>query len=106
MFLQFQNEINSLFDDAGLLFKLTDAKLIERIDSNYILPNMFETKVPMIQEYGIKELLEDAISLYKTPHPWARQSSVEKIWDALERLKSYYIKLGKKKSIEKIVEVK
>ncbi|MBG9983851.1 hypothetical protein HYO62_03005 [Aerococcaceae bacterium DSM 111022] len=104
VFLQFQNEINSLFDDAGLLFKLTDAKLIERIDSNYILPNMFETKVPMIQEYGIKELLEDAINLYKTPHPWARQSSVEKIWDALERLISYYIKLGKKKSIEKIVE--
>lgn len=48
-------------------------------------------------------MLKDAVVLYKTPSPSARQDSVEKIWDALERLKTYYTTLDKKHSSEKIV---
>lgn len=48
-------------------------------------------------------MLKDAVALYKTPNPANRQDSVEKIWDALERLKTYYTTLNKKKSSEKIV---
>ena len=48
-------------------------------------------------------MLKDAIALYKTPNPAARQDSVEKIWDALERLKTYYTILDKKRSAERIV---
>ena len=48
-------------------------------------------------------MLDDAIIAYKTPHPSARQSAVEKIWDALERLKTYYTTLDKKNSAAKIV---
>lgn len=48
-------------------------------------------------------MLKDAVALYKTPNSTARQDSVEKIWDALERLKTYYITLNKSQSIEKIV---
>ena len=56
-----------------------------------------------MQEAGTKSLLKDAVALYKTPNPAARQDSVEKIWDALERLKTYYTTLDKKHSSEKIV---
>ena len=47
--------------------------------------------------------MKDAVALYKTPNPAARQDSVEKIWDAFERLKTYYTKLNKKHSVERIV---
>ena len=46
----------------------------------------------------IKELLEEAILDYKIPNPSARRDAVEKIWDALERLKTYYTSLDKKAS--------
>jgi len=48
--------------------------------------------------------MNDAIALYKTPSPAARQDSVEKIWDALERLKTYYTNVDKKTSATKVVE--
>lgn len=51
----------------------------------------------------MKKLLKDAVALYKTPNPAARQDSVEKIWDSLELLKTYYTTLDKKHSSEKIV---
>ena len=56
-----------------------------------------------VHEVGTRELLKDAVALYKTPNPTARQDSVEKIWDALERLKTYYTTLDKKHSSQKIV---
>ena len=51
-------------------------------------------------EKGTKELLENAIILYKTPETSSRSDADEKMWDALERLKTYYTELDKKKSIE------
>lgn len=47
--------------------------------------------------------MKDVVALYKTPNPTARQDSVEKIWDALERLKTYYTALDKKHSSKRIV---
>ena len=86
-----------------MLYELTDEQIVERIIENSPLTpeivNSFET----VQEAGTKALLKDAVSLYKTPNPAARQDSVEKIWDALERLKTYYTTLDKKHSSEKIV---
>lgn len=56
-------------------------------------------------EIGVKKLLEDAIALYKTPDPKTRQDSIEKLWDALERLKTYYKELDKKSSINNLLKV-
>jgi len=103
VFIDFQEEINEIFTEAGLLYELTDEQIVERIVENSPLTpeivNSFET----VQETGTKELLKDAVALYKTPNPAASQDSVEKIWDALERLKTYYTTLDKKHSSEKIV---
>ena len=62
-----------------------------------------EVNFEAVNEGGIRELLKDAVALYKTPNSAARQDSVEKIWDAFERMKTYYTTLKKNKSIEKIV---
>ena len=87
-----------------MLFTLTKEKLIERIVENSPLSPAIEAQVQQINEYGIRELMLDAIALYKTPNPAARQDSVEKIWDALERLKTYYTNVDKKTSAAKVVE--
>ena len=42
--------------------------------------------------------------LFKQPNPAMRNDAVEKLWDAYERLKTYYTSLDKKQSAEKIVK--
>lgn len=103
MYLKFQEAINEIFIESGLLYELTDEKIIERIVENSPLTAEIENNFAVVHEVGTRELLKDAVALYKTPNPSARQDSVEKIWDAFERLKTYYITLDKKHSSEKIV---
>jgi len=103
VFKNFQEAINDIFSEAGLLYELTDEKNIERIVENSPLTKEIENNFATVSEVGTRELLKDAVALYKTPNSTARQDSVEKIWDALERLKTYYTTLKKNKSIEKIV---
>ncbi|WP_160321470.1 hypothetical protein [Lactococcus lactis] len=37
-----------------------------------------ENSFKLVHEQGTKDLLKDAVALYKTPNPAARQDSVEK----------------------------
>lgn len=103
VFDDYRNEINEIFQESGLLFTLTRGKLIERIVENSPLSPAIEVQIQQIAELGTRELMEDAIALYKTPNPAVRQDSVEKIWDALERLKTYYTNLDKRGSATKVV---
>lgn len=103
IFNDFKEEINEIFTETGLLYKLTDEKIIERIVENSPLTSEIENSFLAVPELGTRELLKDAVALYKTPNSKARQDSVEKIWDALERLKTYYTTMNKKNSVEKIV---
>lgn len=98
IFNDFQEAINGIFAEAGLLYELTHEKIIERIVENSPLTSEIENNFAAVNEIGTRELLKDAVALYKTPNPAARQDSVEKIWDALERLKTYYITLDKRRS--------
>lgn len=99
---KFREEINDIFKKTGLLYTLTKAGSVERINANSPLTKDVETKISEISEKGTKELLEEAIKLYKTPNPSARKDAVDKIWDAFERLKTYYDK-DKKKSVKIII---
>lgn len=103
IFNTFKEEINNIFLESGLLYELKNEKIIERIVENSPLTAEIENNFALVNEVGTRELLRDAVALYKTPNPTARQDSVEKIWDALERLKTYYTTLDKKHSSEKIV---
>lgn len=103
IFKDFQKEVNEIFTESGLLYELTGEKIVERISENSTLTPGIENNIAAVDEIGIRDLLKDAIVLYKTPYQAARQDSVEKIWDALERLKTYYTTEKKKRSSEKIV---
>lgn len=103
VFAKYRSEINNIFEKTGLLYTLTETKTVERVVDNSPLSTEIETAVAQVSEAGIKELLVEAIFLFKQPHPLARKDAVEKIWDALERLKTYYTALNKKASATKIV---
>lgn len=100
---EFKGEINEIFKKTGLLYTLSSTNIVERVTQNGILSKEIENNVVQITEKGTKELINEAIILFKIPHPSARNDAVEKIWDALERLKTYYVDLDKKSSITKIV---
>ena len=51
----------------------------------------------------MRDLLDQAIALHQRPDNAAHKDAMEKIWDALERLKTYYTSLDKKASASKIV---
>ena len=103
VFKTFQNDINEIFRKTGLLYQLTDEKIIERIVEGGPLTSEVENEISQIQEQGVRELLQEAIALYKQPYPRAHKNAVEKIWDAFERLKSYYTMMDKKASASQIV---
>ncbi|QDJ58276.1 AbiJ-NTD4 domain-containing protein [Weissella sagaensis] len=104
VFKIFQNEVNDFFTEIGLLYTLTDKKIIERKIKDGAITDSLDKEISMIPEDGLRSLLRDAVDLYRTPNNLARQDSVEKIWDAFERLKTYYTALDKKRSSHKILE--
>ena len=104
VFENFRQEINSIFEKTGLLFTLTSDKIIERVIENTVLSNKVESDIKAIGELGTKNLLEEAINLFKQPNPVKSKYAVEKIWDAFERLKSFYVEFDKKNSVSKIID--
>lgn len=100
---EFRTDINAIFEKTGLLYALSEKGMVERISENGVLSKEIEALITHVKEKGIEGLLSDAVILFKTPNPQARQDAVEKIWDALERLKTYYTALDKKASAIKIV---
>jgi len=101
----FRNEINNIFEKTGLLYYFTDKGEIERITQNEVLSEKVQQNVTQIKEKGLRVLITEAIEKHKSPHPQDNKEAVNKIWDALERMKSYYAtsKSKKKESIDKIV---
>lgn len=91
----FADEINLLLKNNGIMYKLAGGKME--------LAKMSLKSTEVIAEPGLKELVEQSTTLYNSKIISDKQLAVEKIWDALERLKTYYSDLDKKKSSEKII---
>ncbi|MBF8154458.1 hypothetical protein ITJ88_14330 [Exiguobacterium sp. TBG-PICH-001] len=93
----FINEINTIFDLNNISLKLVNGK-VENSVEHYIKG----VELTSIEETGLKELLKEANKYYEKEN---FNIAVEKIWDAFERLKTYYSPtLDKKKSVSKIIE--
>lgn len=100
---QFCDEINSIFQKTGLLYKLNSNLQVERIVENSPLTPAIESTIATVSEAGTRELLQEAIMLHRSPYPADIRDSVEKIWDAYERLKTYYTTMNKRDSANKII---
>ena len=100
---QFRDEINDIFRKTGLLYELNTNLQVERIVENSPLTPAVESAIAAVKEAGARELLQEAILLHRSPYPADIRDAVEKLWDAYERLKTYYTTMNKAKSAEKIV---
>nr|WP_276208110.1 hypothetical protein [Gracilibacillus thailandensis] len=94
----FTDEINTIFNLNDVPMKLSCGKVEYLVDSHIV-----NSSFASIQEVGIQELIQEAQSYYEKEN---LKIAVEKVWDAFERLKTYYSfqALDKKKSTNKIIE--
>lgn len=100
---QFREKINECFDKTGLLYTLNSNGEVVRVLVNDVASTEIVNTVLSVQEKGTKELLQEAISLHQSHDPNAARDAVEKLWDAFERLKTYYTNLNKQDSANKII---
>lgn len=92
----FETQVNAILKLNCIALKINEGKISNTYDRQ-IKNSIF---VP-IQEAGLKELLQEATKYYDEGN---FKIAVEKIWDAFERLKTYYSPtLDKKKSINKLI---
>lgn len=93
----FENEINSIFNLNNINVELRRGEIHSSTNKTLSLDPSVK-----INEIGIEELIRAAEDLYrKGKYSYA----VEKIWDAFERIKTYYYpELDKKKSANKIID--
>ncbi len=104
-FVDFREEINRIFDLTGLTYTLTANKQIERITEADDFIRQELRVIDQISENELRSLIFKAISLYKNPKPEIHQLASEKIWDALERLKTIYVTtdIDKKESVTRLI---
>ena len=89
----FENEINTILD--GLNYKLVDGKMM--------IQTTVAVKAVETQEPDLRELISIAETYFRKGDSESKQIALEKIWDALEKLKTYYL-ADKKRSIEMVID--
>ncbi|MDU3805897.1 MAG: hypothetical protein E7G57_06850 [Finegoldia magna] len=103
-FSRHTNEYEKFEKEINTIFKLNDIS-IELKSGEIHLTNNITIELDSsirISEVGIEELIVTAEDLYRKGK---YSYDVEKIWDAFERIKTYYYpSLNKKKSAEKIIK--
>lgn len=97
MSAEFETQINTILKLNEIELQLSDGKIVNTFNSQ-----INQESLMSVQEVGVKELLQDAKKYYDDGN---LQIAVEKLWDAFERLKTYYSPaLDKKESVKKIIE--
>lgn len=93
----FAAQVNALFKLNSLAFRLKQGQIESTFDVSIDKQN-----VSTISEKGLKDLIIEADSYYRTGN---KQIAVEKMWDAFERLKTFYSpSLDKSASANKIID--
>lgn len=91
----FENEINAILKLKKINVVLRGGEIHFSVNNSFLLDSTLK-----INEVGLEELIRVTEDLYgKGKYSYA----VEKIWDAFERIKTYYPTLDKKNSAEKII---
>lgn len=100
--LEFKEKINRIFARNGLAYELQENGSIKRLSSP-ILGERFEAIKFNTGDLKLNEILEDARNKYLSSNPNVHRESVERLWDAWERLKSIDSPSNKKQSIKNIL---
>jgi len=101
---KFRQEINKILERNGVKFYIDDNGEVKRY-----LPIQIEQIIKNInlktEDDRLNELLKEAIDKFQKPDIQDRKLGLEKIWDAFERMKTFYTTegLNKRASIEQLL---
>lgn len=93
----FTKRINSILDSHSICYELRDGQMVNRLSSELL----HNTDVSC-HEAGLAELVQESVRFMNAGN---YQLAVEKIWDAFERLKSYFCSesIDKRRSIDMLL---
>jgi hypothetical protein len=99
---EFRNKVNSIFSRNGIVFYLDESGEIKRAVPEFVKHMLSNIKF-CTTDLRLNELLDVAYSKFVLPKPNNRIESLEKLWDAFERLKTFF-ESNKKVSAQTLVE--
>ncbi len=99
---EYKDKINAIFERNGIIFYLDDDGKIKRTVPESLSKMVTDIRFSTNDE-RLNELLETSYSKFILPKIESRIESLEKIWDAFERLKTYYDE-NKKASANTLIE--
>lgn len=99
----FREEVNTMFRRNNIGFMLNSKGEIERV-----LPmcysNIINQKINT-QDGTLNSYIAESYELILSPELQDRLRALERIWDAFERMKTYYDELNKRDSADKVISV-
>jgi len=99
---EYKDKVNAIFERNGIIFYLDDDGKIKRSVPESLRKIITDIRFSTSDE-RLNELLEISYSKFILPKIESRIESLEKIWDAFERLKTYYEE-NKKASANTLIE--
>ncbi len=95
----FRAQVNALFKLNSIPYRLEQGKVELLADATIL-----SLDIGSIPESGLRNLIIEADGYYRKDN---KRIAVEKLWDAFERLKTFYLtsKCDKKDSVEKLIKV-
>jgi hypothetical protein len=100
--VEFRDKINLIFARNGLAYELEKEGTIKRLVSTE-LQELLDSSNFKTGDETLDTMLKDARKKFLNPDPKTRKESLERLWDAWERIKTLK-DTDKKKSIEKILD--
>lgn len=98
----FKNDINTLFRRNGLVFELKETGKIERIVPSGLVP--LASKLYKTSDTELNQLIDEAFDNFSKLKVEDRRVAVDKIWDAFDRMKTYYQDKNTKDSISTLIQ--
>lgn len=99
----FRDEVNLILARGGTTFELTSGGTVQRVGTPVLRQAVSDLR-PATGDDELDALILESRKLYTSRKPDQRRLGLERLWDALERLKSIDIPGGdKKKSLQKLL---
>lgn len=100
---EFRIKINQIFERNGIVFDLNENGKINRLISKIFEPLI--NKIYKTNDIRLNKLVKLSQEKFILPKIEDRIYALEKIWDAFERMKTYYIEKNKKQSIDELIQL-
>lgn len=99
---EFRSELNQLFERNGVVFYLDDRGLIKR-QLPLGLEELISKSIINTNDDKLNQLVQQSIENISKPKKEDRVYAIEKLWDAFERMKTFYSS-KKRDSADKLVD--